>query len=268
MTSFAYLPTVFHIEPNMFTQRIIINADDLGLNNQVNEQIFDLINRGRVTSSTILANGLAVKEAARLSKKFTKISFGIHLNATQFAPITRGLKLAPILDQYGNFNGNKLREIKITRELKMALFEEWSAQIQRLIDLGVSISHIDSHHHVHTIPAVFPILHKLMRHFGINRVRISMNMYPPEQTTVHFLLVKKYLWNNFLRYFNGAVTVYGFTSLQDFLKIADSKVLDFPTVELMIHPGNPLFSEETVLASGCWENNLQHKIKLISYRDL
>ena len=70
--------------------RIIINADDLGISQEVNDAIFGLMAEGKVTSATILANGPAVEEAARRVAEFPECSFGVHLNLTEFKPWTMG----------------------------------------------------------------------------------------------------------------------------------------------------------------------------------
>ena len=45
---------------------VIINADDLGINSDENDAIFGLLARNQITSTTLLANGPRVKEAAAL----------------------------------------------------------------------------------------------------------------------------------------------------------------------------------------------------------
>jgi predicted glycoside hydrolase/deacetylase ChbG (UPF0249 family) len=67
--------------------RLIINADDLGISPVVNDEIFDHINRGFVSSATILGNGPAVADATHQIARFPQASFGVHLNATEFAPL-------------------------------------------------------------------------------------------------------------------------------------------------------------------------------------
>ena len=43
--------------------RVIVNADDFGLNACVNDRILDLMSRRRITSATLIANSPAVEEA-------------------------------------------------------------------------------------------------------------------------------------------------------------------------------------------------------------
>ena len=86
--------------------RIIVNADDLGFNPAVNSAIFELIAAGRVTSATLLANGPAAEEAMAQAAATRGASFGVHLNATQFRPLTGAPALKPLLGDDGNFRAH------------------------------------------------------------------------------------------------------------------------------------------------------------------
>ena len=50
---------------------VIINADDLGLNQKVNNAINEALSNGFITSSTILANSDYMDEVRRIVKKYS-----------------------------------------------------------------------------------------------------------------------------------------------------------------------------------------------------
>src|SRR5215510_1621867 len=85
--------------------RLIINADDLGASETVNDTVFELMSRKCVTSATLLANGPAITKVVRELVHFPYCSFGIHLNITEYWPISSENGLTPILDERGAFNG-------------------------------------------------------------------------------------------------------------------------------------------------------------------
>ena len=84
--------------------RLIINADDLGLSPEVNESIFALMARRRLTSATILANAPYWEVAVRQAAHFPWCSFGIHLNLTQFQPLSAAPGLQPLLAEAGGLS--------------------------------------------------------------------------------------------------------------------------------------------------------------------
>jgi hypothetical protein len=49
---------------------------------------------------------------------------------------------------------------------------EWRRQIDAALEYGVVISHLDSHRHVHMIPALFRLALKLRREYGVPRLRV------------------------------------------------------------------------------------------------
>ncbi len=84
--------------------RLIINADDLGRSPEANRAIFDLMDQGLVTSATVMANGPYVNEVVPRLVHYPRCSFGVHLNITEFKPLTLNPCLDRLLDQEGNFN--------------------------------------------------------------------------------------------------------------------------------------------------------------------
>jgi chitin disaccharide deacetylase len=248
--------------------RAIVNADDLGESREVNDAIFGMMTKGRVTSATFLANGPALQEAATMAGKFPLSSFGVHLNATKWQPLTRDAGLRPILDAEACFAANRLREVAITGTLRAALFREWSAQVERVLSAGVRVSHIDSHHHIHTVPGVFPVLKRLQRHFAIRKVRQTMNIYPDDAPASLRLKASKALWNLALRRYFVTKTTEGFTSLAIFHRTAAKLTVSFEAIELMVHPGQKGFEDETALLGGEWWRDLPMPIRLINYFEL
>ena len=142
---------------------IIVNADDLGMSREVNEATFDLIARGRISSATIMANAPATREAARHVERFPWCSFGVHLNLTQFEPLTAGPGARLLVDEQGQMSRANERARPGVERLR-AIYHELCAQIERIASLGVRITHLDSHNHVHTrSPLVFPALKEVQR---------------------------------------------------------------------------------------------------------
>src|SRR5579875_1930503 len=242
---------------------VIINADDLGISEEVNAAIFDLMERGAVTSATLIANAPAFESAALRARSFPSCSFRIHLNASEFHPLTRHPDLRPLLDGTGCFHGDAIRATTITSALKRAVFEEWSAQISRLIGLGLKPTHIDSHHHVHTIPSLFPVLKRLQARYAIRKVRISKNIYGSRQSVSPQVLVKKRLWNLALKHIYRTRTTNGFTSFIEYHELIQNGSIDLrasgnrrknATVELMVHPGNSgeIYRNEIAILHSGW----------------
>ncbi len=248
--------------------KVIVNADDLGYSEQVNDSIFELMRKGRVTSATVLANGPGADHAARWLKELPQCSFGAHLNLSEFRPLSRHHDLQPILDEAGAFRGNAARETCFTASLREGIFQEFCAQIERLKELGISISHLDSHHHMHTTPGIFRVLKAVQKRFGIRKVRLTLNLYPLPRSVPASRRLLKSLWNVAMRHCYRTVTTDAFTSLKTFVERGSTIPRSYRSVELMVHPGWPSYEPETRLLHTDWWRELPFEVSFISYAEL
>jgi glycosyltransferase involved in cell wall biosynthesis/predicted glycoside hydrolase/deacetylase ChbG (UPF0249 family) len=249
------------------TCKVIVNADDFGISERVNDAICDAIGRGKVTSVTILANAPHLDEALNRIPHFPQCSFGVHLNLTEFEPLTSGVGAKLLVDKSGQMSRH-ITSLFPSPALMEAIYEEWCAQIRLLMSRGVSVSHIDSHNHIHTVPFVFPALKAVQKHFGIRKVRITKNIYCEEQPCTPSLAWKKRWYNTALRSFYPTRTTEGFSEMSTFCKEANVHSLGHRSVELMVHPGAPNNEAETELLYSDWEGMLPFKIAKISYHRL
>lgn len=253
---------------NLHAVDVIINADDLGINSEVNDAVFDYMAQGLVTSATLIANAPKVEAASKRIGEFPSCSFGVHLNVTEFNPLTGPHNLEPLLDENGAFQRDPIRKVPIDSRLTDGLFAEFCAQIDKLLYLGVKISHIDSHQHVHTIPKLFPVIKKLQRKYDLKRVRLSRNIYGSYETPAATMRLKKMVFNFMLRNYRRTKTTEAFTDLKAFCEVGRSERLKYRSVELMVHPGLRDYDDGTDLLTGHWRQNLSFPVRLINYDDL
>ncbi len=249
---------------------LIVNADDLGANQPVNDEIFDLIHSGAVTSASLMCNAPGFEHAVQQIPRIPQCTFGVHLNLTIFAPLSSSGNLEPILDENGHLS-KKMLKTKITPTLRKALLQELTLQVQRAFDAGVPVSHFDSHHHVHNIPELFPVLKSLQRKFGIRKVRSTINLLPEGHKTSLFRSLKKMAFDFSLRHFYATRCPDGLGDFRDFYKLlAAGQVPRFRVLELMVHPGattSKYVDEVAALRSG-WHDLLPPNVKIGSYHSI
>ena len=157
--------------------RIIINADDLGLNLKINSAIEEAIVKGAISSTTMLVNGNAFDDAVRIAKQYPKISVGVHLNLVEFKPLTVQPEFVKngIVDSDGYFVEGAFVALEyVNSSLKKAIFEEWDAQITKFKEAGLCPTHIDSHQHIHHSYALMDVVKDLMNKHHIKSTRTQM----------------------------------------------------------------------------------------------
>lgn len=254
------------------TIRVIVNSDDLGISPLVNEEILNLLSEGQITSVTAIANAPSIDEVIGRLPKSPNYSVGVHLNLTEFYPLTQPSQIGPLaecLNDKGCFAGEeRLRAVSVTSSLREAFFKELCLQVDKIRSMGVKISHLDSHNHVHTIPALFSVLKRVQRCFDIRKVRITRNIYSPTSPASAVVLLKKRLWIYALRYYYRTITTSGFGSLKAFCELANRKPIKHESVEVMVHPGHAQYQHETKLLYSEWWREMPFKIELINYHDL
>lgn len=124
---------------------LIINADDFGIADSVNEAIIDLLNKGLLSSATLMPNANSYKEAVSWSKKKSK-NIGLHLtlvNGGSNKKISSLTKAKSLEDKEGYLYEDKLYFIKNFKfkELK----KEVDEQFNKIKTDGVVITHVDTH---------------------------------------------------------------------------------------------------------------------------
>ncbi|WP_346247881.1 chitin disaccharide deacetylase, partial [Salmonella enterica] len=143
---------------------LIVNADDFGLSKGQNYGIVEAYRNGVVTSTTALVNGEAIDHAAQLSRELPALGVGMHFVLTLGKPVSEmpGLTRDGLL---GKWIWQMAEEDTLPLD---EIAHELACQYQRFIDVfGSEPTHLDSHHHVHMFPQIFPIVARFAAQRGI-----------------------------------------------------------------------------------------------------
>ncbi|KUG28167.1 cellobiose phosphotransferase system ydjc-like protein [hydrocarbon metagenome] len=146
-------------------RRLMINADDFALTDGVCQGILQAMERGVVRATTAMtrpegATGRITAHAAALSGRM-----GIHFQLTGGHPPCLPPEEVPsLVTAQGVFPRKRMDIGQVSAD---EIRREWRAQLDLLRSCGVSPSHMDTHHHVHKRPDVFPIYLETARELGI-----------------------------------------------------------------------------------------------------
>jgi chitin disaccharide deacetylase len=138
---------------------VIFNADDFGLTSGVTRAIVEASERGVILSTTAMVcrgNDAVIREwAPRMCG-----DIGLHLQLTDGVPCLPSKQVSTLVTSSGAFPRTRG---SIGPVDAFEVETEWRAQIARLRVLGVKISHIDTHHHVHWREDLLPVYVELAR---------------------------------------------------------------------------------------------------------
>ena len=151
---------------------MIVNADDLGMTPGSNKAIFEGYDHGMITHTSIMANGDYFSEAMEGLQSRKELGIGIHLNLTY----GKALHFDTVYnDTQGIFNLGYLKLLALSiynKEFLKAVELEFEQQVSRVINKGFTLTHLDSHRHIHLIPSIYRIVIKLALKYNIPRVRL------------------------------------------------------------------------------------------------
>lgn len=216
---------------------IIVNADDFGKSENVNKAIIDCFNQRVCSSTTIMPNMPHFEHAVELAHKsgISERCIGIHLTLTEGKPLTDKIRLTTkFCNSNGYFNKDVFtikKILSLSSEERAALVIEIRAQINRCRENNIKLTHLDSHHHVHTILPLLKIIHEVCKAEDIPFIRQANNIYSNSRLR---LIYNELFINSFLRK-KGVLLTQGFCDLNIYERIVYGKN-SFNNLEIMIHP--------------------------------
>jgi predicted glycoside hydrolase/deacetylase ChbG (UPF0249 family) len=123
---------------------LIINADDFGASDGINRGIVECHARGVVNSTSLMVTGRCAREAAAMSRDHPRLSVGLHWDVL----------------------GEDERTFDLSNE--PAVRAEFQRQLDEFYRLmGKAPTHVDSHRHVHSDPALMPLFAELVAPLGV-----------------------------------------------------------------------------------------------------
>ncbi len=180
-------------------RRLIVNADDLGLTAGVNRGIFEAHRKGIVTSATLMASAGACENAVALAVSVPQLSVGCHVVLVDGVALLGSDRIPTLADADGRFRHSLLsfaRAVMAGRIRADEICAEAAAQIRKLQQAGLNLTHVDTHKHVHMFPAVLKPLLQAAQACGIQAIR---NPYAPARTLSLGQLVRRpELWKRYL----------------------------------------------------------------------
>lgn len=263
-------------------KRLIINADDYGLDKPATKAILELADSGSITSTTILANFVDSQELSLL-KNAKGISTGWHLNLVEGNPISDVNKVSSLVDNNGSF----FTSIKLLKRylggkiLKADIITEIKNQYAILKDHNLVISHADSHQHTHQLPGIGPIIMKTLKELNITKIRCSKATAVNSGRMKLLWLAQQITSSYTSKFITPEVLITEFSTVKNpdfnmFRSSIDKAFRKYNTVEFMTHPAIDNTktylnrkAEFEFLKSPDWKDYLKNKgVKVISYNDL
>jgi chitin disaccharide deacetylase len=163
--------------------RLIVNADDFGLTAGVNQAVMELHRAGALTSATMMATASHFNQAVSVATQSPSLGVGCHIVLVDGTPALPPSAIPSLLDTSSQ-NGTAFRpklgtfvtDLLCGRISDTEIEAEATAQIRKLQQAGIEVTHLDTHKHTHMFPRV---LRPLLRAALACRVKAIRNPFEP-----------------------------------------------------------------------------------------
>jgi len=176
---------------------LIVNADDLGIHPRIDAGIFEAFEQGVLTSATLLVTTPFTENAAREARRL-KLPLGLHFSLTLGQAVASRAVVPDLVDQDNNLSLSAAKLMMLGkpngryRDIYRQICCEIDAQFAAACALGLSLSHVDSHQHIHTNPHIFRMLEGAAERYGLKSLRLSRErLYAFEARTHLFANLKR-----------------------------------------------------------------------------
>jgi predicted glycoside hydrolase/deacetylase ChbG (UPF0249 family) len=194
-------------------RKLIVNADDFGLTAGVNRAIVETHADGVVSSTTLMASGVALEDAVTAARSAPNLSVGCHVvlvNGTPVSPPDAVDTLLAIRSAEPDKFYSSLSAFAARAMLggfdRDQLVAEVTAQIRKLQSSGVHVTHLDTHKHAHIFPEILAALLRAARICGVRAIRnpfVPLKAMPTRQFRGKRDLWKRYCQVRMLHTFSG-----------------------------------------------------------------
>ena len=257
-------------------KNLIINADDFGRHELINRAVEKAFLTGCLKSATIMAGGKFFDDAIKITKKNSGLGVGIHFTLANGFPVLPPEKIPSLVTEDGVFFENYVVFLKKFVQGKISLGEiksELAAQLEKVLNAGINLTHFDSHQHLHHFPGIIDIVLNLAESAKISKMRAANTK----------------IFDGELNSFGKFVGRFGLSSLAKFAKYKASKKnistpehfagivagesvsenflenlilnLQDGTTEVMLHPG----TDNKILENFCeWDHDFEEELNAVT----
>jgi hopanoid biosynthesis associated protein HpnK len=156
---------------------LVVNADDFGRTAAINTAVVKAFREGIVTSASLMVTADCAEEAVQAARDNPGLAVGLHLVVLGGRAALPPGEIPHLVDGTGRFSRRAVvsgMRYFFLPAARQELRREIEAQFQLFGDTGLTMSHVDGHHHMHLHPTVFRLLLPSARAQGARAVRLNV----------------------------------------------------------------------------------------------
>jgi chitin disaccharide deacetylase len=161
-------------------RRLIVNADDFGRSQSINEAVIRAHREGILTTASLMVNESWCCEAVQLARENPRLGVGLHLSLLFGRSALSPKQIPGLVNERGEFSQNPVSSgmrFFFRHELRTQIEAEVTAQFERFRATGLRCDHVNGHLHMHLHPVVFQLLMRRAREWNITHLRLTCDPF-------------------------------------------------------------------------------------------
>ena len=161
---------------------MIVTGDDFGADVAVNEAVERAHRQGILNTASLMVGAPAAQDAVERARRLPSLRVGLHLALVRSRPVLAPERIPDLVGPDGAFSDNLVGSgirffvlPKVRRQLKA----EIRAQFERFHATGLTLDHVNAHHHMQLHPTVLGLIVAIGRDFGLRAVRLPHEPFGP-----------------------------------------------------------------------------------------
>lgn len=156
-------------------KKVIFKADDFGLSPAVNIAIERAHRDGVLDAASLMVGAAAAAEAVEIARRNPGLKVGLHVVVVANRAVLPPSRIPDLASPDGelshDFAAAGFRYFFLPR-VRRQLAAEIRAQFEAFRATGLTLDHVDAHHHLHLHPTVLGLILRIGPEFGMRAVRL------------------------------------------------------------------------------------------------
>jgi len=161
-------------------RRLIVNADDFGRSQSINQAVILAHQEGILTSASLMVNEPGFDEAVQLAREHPRLGVGLHLTLLCGHSSLSRDEIPALVNEHRELPDSPVAagfRYFVSPGLRDQLRDELATQFQRFLSTGLELDHVNGHLHFHMHPTVFGLLMENAAAWGITRLRLTWDPF-------------------------------------------------------------------------------------------
>ncbi len=140
------------------------------------------LRHGTLTAASLMVGAKSAEDAVDRAKRLPTLKVGLHLVLVDGSPTLPPEAVPDLVNRQGEFSSRLIRagtNFFFRPQVRHQLEAEIRAQFEAFRKTGLSLDHVNAHHHMHLHPTISGLTLKVGRDYGMRAVRLPFEPLLP-----------------------------------------------------------------------------------------